>query len=68
MVRLFYTVTIRLRTGEVRTYSFGSRYDASTFLEEAEALGVTTVSLKISEMMSRKEAFSELKQLEGKDF
>lgn len=69
MARLFYTVKIQFRDGKVRPYKFGSKYEAVTFIEEVTSkLGVKEVGRSVDQIMTRKEAFNEVKQLNAEDF
>lgn len=69
MTRLFYTVKIEFRDGKVRPYNFGSKYEAMTFIEEVTSkLDVKEAGWTIDHLMSRKEAFNEVKQLNAEDF
>lgn len=67
-MQLFYTVTIKLKTGEIRSYSFGSSFQSTTFADDIVKLGATLIGIKIGELMTRKEAYNEVKQLSGEDF
>lgn len=67
-MQFFYTVEIKLKTGEIRSYSFGSHFQSSTFADEITKLGATVIGMKIGELMTRKEAYNEVKLLSGEDF
>jgi hypothetical protein len=68
-MRLFYTVKIALKDGKIRRYNFGSKYEATTFLEEVTSkLNAEEIGWSIDHMMTRKEAFNEVQQLSAEDF
>jgi hypothetical protein len=69
MTRLFYKVKIEFADGKVLPYNFGSKYEAMTFIEEVTSkLNVKEVGWSIDHLMSRKEAFNEVQQLNAEDF